>query len=260
MINKSALITGASGGLGADLARQLAGRGYDVVLVARSVEPMESLADEIRRNHGVTATLLPTDLSIAGSAKVLAERLAAEGIEPDLLVNNAGFGLSEPFLDHDPERLRMMLQLNIVSLTELTHFIGRDMRRRGRGHILLVASVAGYMPDPLLAAYGASKAYVLSLGVALNVELAPQVGVTVLSPGYMETGFSAASGFKASPSLRRGALKSDDVAKIGLDALFAGRSSIMAGRVNAFGALATRLISRHALARQVFRISGGGQK
>lgn len=255
MGEKSALVTGASGGLGADLARQLAAQGYNLVLVARSVDPMETLADELRRDHHVKAVLLPADLSVAGSARELCSRLTDRGIAPDVLINNAGFGISEPFLDHDAERLRMMLQLNIVSLTELTQTIGMQMQSRRQGHILLVASIAGYMPDPLLAAYGASKAYVLSLGIALSVELGPNVGVTVLSPGYMETGFGTASGFKAPPSVRRGALTSAAVARIGLEALFAGRSHVVAGRSNAIAALATRLLPRQMLARQVYRLS-----
>ena len=176
-------------------------------------------------------------------------------IEPDILINNAGFGLSSEFIEHDPERLRAMLQLNVLSLTELSHAFGQRMAARGGGHILLVASLAAYQPDPMLAAYGASKAYVLSLGEALHVELAPKVGVTVLSPGLMDTGFNDASGFRTPPSLKRTELLPDAVARIGLDAMFAGRSSVVAGRLNKAMAFSSRLLSRRFAARASYNMA-----
>ena len=148
-----------------------------------------------------------------------------------------------------------MLQLDIVALTELTHVFGRRMADRGRGRILLVASLAAYQPAPLLAAYGAAKAYVLSLGEALHVELAPRVGVTVLSPGLMDTEFNDVSGYTMKPSMRRTLLPTGRVAEIGLDALFRGRSSVIAGRLNRAMAFSTRFLSRRFQARTVYRLS-----
>ena len=202
------------------------------------------------------ASFSPHDLSAAGSAATLAARLDAGGIAPDILVNNAGFGLSGAFIDNDPERLRAMLQLNVVSLTELSHLFGRRMAAWGRGHILMVASLAAYQPDPLLAAYGGTKAYVLSLGEALHVELAPRVGVTVLSPGLMDTGFNAVSGFEAPASLDRTKLSPAEVARIGLEAMFAHRPSVVAGRLNRILSLGNRLMSRHFAAKAIDRMSG----
>jgi len=163
------------------------------------------------------------DLGDPDSVATLQQRLDADGIEVDILVNNAAFAPSGAFIDQDPERLRAMLQLNIVALTELTHVFGRRMTQRRRAHILLVASVGAYQPSPLAAAYSAAKAYVLSLGVALNVELAPSVGVTVVSPGLMDTEFHDVAGYTMKPSMRRTVLPTDRGAAIGLDAMFAGR-------------------------------------
>jgi short-subunit dehydrogenase len=257
MDDKTALITGASSGLGIAFARELAGRGYDLALTARSQAPMERLGDELRRAYGIKVPIFPFDLSEFGSPAKLAQRLDEQGIVPDVLVNNAGFGLSERLLDHDPKRLAAMLQLNVMSLTELSQILGRRMAERGHGHILMVASMAAFQPTPMMAAYGASKAYILSLGEALNLEFAPSVGVTVLSPGLMNTGFNAASGYETSSSMERFVLPTERVAKIGLDALFARRSSAVAGRLNGVMAFASRFVSRHAAAKQVYRMSGG---
>ncbi len=254
-----ALVTGASGGLGSELARGLAERGYALALTARSEEALARQADALRRAHGVEVVTEAVDLGAPGGATRLQQQLAARQIEPQVLVNNAGFGLSAPFLDHDPARLRSMLELNILSLTELTQAFGRRMAARGEGRILLVASLAAHQPAPLLAAYGASKAYVLSLGEALNVELGPKVGVTVLSPGLMDTGFNAASGFETPAAMQRFVLPTARVARIGLDALFAGKPSVIVGRANAVMAFSNRFISRHLAAKLSMSMSAGAK-
>ena len=191
----------------------------------------------------------PLDLGEPGGAALLQQRLDARGIEPDILVNNAGFGLYEPFVAHDPARLRAMLQLDIVSLAELTRLIGDRMVARGRGRILMVGSMAAYQPVPQLAAYAAAKAFVLSLGEALHVEFARRgVTVTVLSPGLMDTGFNAASGYETPAALDIMKLAPAKVAAIGLDALFAGRSGVIAGGLNKIMGFSSRLLSRHRAA------------
>lgn len=250
-----ALVTGASSGLGVELARALASRRINLVLTARSDAPMQLLADEFRQKYGVEVVVEPSDLSMPGSADALRQRLGQRGIEPEILINNAGFGLNSAFIDQDAERLRAMLQLNVISLTEVSQMFGRTMAARGRGHILLVASMAAYQPDPLLAAYGASKAYVLSLGEALNVELAPKVGVTVLSPGLMDTSFNAVSGYHTPPSLKRTELLPALVAQIGLDAMFAGKPSVIAGRINKVMAFSGRLLPRHFSAKASYNMA-----
>jgi short-subunit dehydrogenase len=252
-----ALVTGASGGLGIALADDLARRGYDLVLTARSVSALEDIARRIREAHGVKITVQPSDLSKPQGVTELVTALDAQGVQPSILVNNAGFGLNERFEEHGAERLAAMLHLNILALTELTRTYAQRMKVHEGGHILLVASLAAHMPAPLMAAYGASKAYVLSLGEALHVELAPKVGVTVLSPGYMETGFDEASGFQPNAATRRTALPPSTVARIGLDALFGGKAAVVAGNANKVAASLGRLLPRTFMARQLYKSASG---
>ena len=250
-----AVVTGASSGLGVEFARNLASRKHNVVLVARRAEPMEALAEELRQQHGVQVAVESLDLSTPSSAVELQNRLEGQGIEPDILVNNAGFGLSGEFISQEPGRLREVLQLDIVTLTELTHLFGKRMANRGRGNILLVASLAAYQPDPLLAAYGAAKHYVLALGVALHVELGSRVNVTVVSPGLMDTGFNDVSGFKPKASLKPSIVSPVKVAATGLDAMFAGKSSVIVGKLNRFTAFSNRFTSRLLQAKLTYRMS-----
>ena len=255
--NQRALVTGASSGLGIAFARSLAARNIDLVLTARREAPMQALAAELTQKHGIEVAVEAIDLGQTNSAATLLHRLDERGMVPDILINNAGFGLSGPFIDHDIERLRMMLQLDIVSLTEMTQLFGQRMMARGHGHVLLVASLASYQPSPLLASYAAAKAYVLSFGEALNVELAPKVGVTVLSPGLMNTGFNDVSGFRTPDSVKSTMLSPSKVADIGLDAMFAGKPSVIAGRLNKALAFSNRFTSRHLQAKLTLRMTAG---
>ena len=184
-----ALVTGASGGLGAELARELARRGHDLVLAARSVAPMEALAAELQAG-GAVATVIAADLGKPGAAATLAHDIASRGLVVDVLVNNAGLGALGRFDRIDPARIGEVVQVNIVALTELTRLLLPGMVARGRGRIMLVASIAGYQPGPRMAVYFASKAYVRSLGEALAQELKGSgVTVNVLCPGATATGF-----------------------------------------------------------------------
>ena len=247
--NTWAIVTGASSGLGAEFAALLAKRKINLVLTARSEPQLQQLAQSVRRKHTVEVVIEPLDLSVEGSAAVLQERLDARGIEPEIVINNAGCSLYELFVDHDPERLRGMLQLDIISLVELSHLYGRRMASKGQGRILLVGSMAAYQPVALMAAYAGAKAFVLSFGEALHGELAPKVSVTVLSPGLMDTGFNAASGYESPKGLEIMKLPPATVAQIGLDALFAGKSGVIAGRLNKVMAFSSRLMPRHFSAK-----------
>ncbi len=244
-----ALVTGASGGLGESLARDLASRGYDIVLTARSAVQMQVIAEAIKEMHKVDVTVIPLDMSLQGSAAKLVQILDERGIAPSVLVNNAAFGLHCDFLAMEPGQLSSLIQLNVTSLAELTFLLGGRMKMAGRGNILMVSSGAAFQAAPTMAAYGASKAFVQSLGEALHVELGPHVGVTVVSPGPMETGFNKVSGLKLSATARRAVLTTEDVAKAGLDAMFAGKSGIIPGGLNKLGAFINRLVPRHTAAK-----------
>lgn len=240
-----ALVTGASSGFGADFARQLAARGHDLVLVARSEAPMQALAAQLRASHACDVRIIPMDLGQPDAARTLKQHTDAAGLQIDLLVNNAGFGLYGAFLDRSLDETAAMLQLNIGTLTALTHLYGRDMVARGHGHILLVASIGGYQATPTYAAYSASKAYVLLLGEALHDEMAGSgVNVSVVAPGIAATGFLQASGQKATPYQRLVMMQSRDVVARALRALDRREASVVPGWLNALTAWSNRLTPR----------------
>ncbi|WP_051625898.1 SDR family NAD(P)-dependent oxidoreductase [Kozakia baliensis] len=246
-----ALVTGASSGLGVEFARALAEKRINLVLAARRDGPMHELAEELRQRHGVEVEVEAIDLSEPGSAAQLLKRLDSRGLAPRILINNAAFGFSGDFIAEDAAKLRAMLQLDIVTLTELTQLFAQRMVAQGSGSILLVASLAGFQPIPYMAAYSAATAYILSLGEALNVELGPNVKVSVLCPGLMETEFLNVAGYTIpSPMImRRTMLSPADVAHQGLRALARNKPSFVAGKVNRIAAFGNRFSTRHLQAR-----------
>lgn len=227
----TALVTGASSGIGADLARELARDGHDVVLSARHAEPMEKLAAELP----VKTIVLTADLSRPGSAAALAQEIETRGISIDVLINNAGLGATGRFDEIEVQRNSAMLEVNIVALTELTRLLLPPMIARRHGRVMLVASTAAFQPGPRMAVYYASKAYVLSFGEALAYELRDTgVTVTTLCPGATATRFADVAGNNATP-LFNGLMKpmnSADVARIGYAALKTGRRVVIPGLVN----------------------------
>jgi short-subunit dehydrogenase len=250
-----ALVTGASSGFGIDFAHLLAARGANIVLAARSIEPMERLATELQARHGVRTHVVGIDLARPGVGIELRERLAGAGIAIDILINNAGYGVYGDFLSQPIARTLDMLQLNMLSLTELTHAFADAMAARGRGKILLVSSIGGYQATPSYAAYSASKAYVLLFGEALHEELKRRgVTVTVLSPGITATRFLEGAGQKATLYQRMVMMQSRPVARLGLEALFAGRASIVPGWLNTVTAWSNRLMPRLVQRRVAFAL------
>ena len=255
---KWALVTGASSGFGVEFANLLAQRGANLVLAARRHEPMDRLAERLRREQGIAVIVESLDLSQASAPADLKSRLDDRGISIEVLVNNAGYGLYGDFLGQSPERLREMLQLNILTVTELTHTFGREMASRGSGHILLVASLLGYQASPGYAAYAASKGYVLLLGEALSAELKPHgVAITVLSPGPATTAFGEVAGQRNTPVIRVLMTEPALVARIGIDAMLRRRSSVVAGVLNKMIVFWNRLVPR-VVQRQVMRRAMSG--
>lgn len=188
MSSRTVLITGASAGIGRALAKEFASQGHDLILVARSVDALRDLAAELGTLHGIRALDIPLDLSSRRSASELALAVKQRDLEVDVLVNNAGVLEAGAFRLADPDALYQMLQLNTQTLTQLTRLFVGPMVERGFGRVLNVASVAAFQPVTGLAAYAASKAYVLSLSEALNEELRGSgVSVTTLCPGLTDT-------------------------------------------------------------------------
>jgi short-subunit dehydrogenase len=244
-----ALVTGASGGLGREFAVLLAERGYNLVLAARSIERLELVSADLAR-FGVEVCIAKIDFGQCGGAMEFVETLRRKGIRPDVLINNAGQGLHGDCIDQPYAAIERMLHVNVASLTTLTHAIANDMAERGGGHVLLVTSLTSFMPSPTYAVYAATKAYVRHLGEALHIELAVlNVTVTVLSPGLMDTGFLAGSGQTPTRAMTRSMTPPAYVARIGLNALFAGRQSLVAGISNKLVAAASRFVPRGLQAR-----------
>lgn len=242
-----ALVTGASSGIGADLARELARHGHDLVITARRAPELAALATELR-SLGAKATVVTKDLSVPGAARELAAELEAGGMQIDVLVNNAGFGDVGAFVKEDPDRIDQMLQLNISALTALTRAITPGMVARKRGRLMLVSSVAAFQPGPNMATYCATKSYVLSLGEAIAQELrGTGVTLTVLCPGATHTGFAAESGADALPLFTSNLvhkMTSAEVAREGYAAMMKGRPVIVTGLVNKFVAFAGQVFPR----------------
>jgi short-subunit dehydrogenase len=234
-----ALVTGASSGIGTELARLLACDGHDLLLTGRTVATMQALAAELEK-HGARSAVIPADLSKPHAAAELAQAIENRGLAVDVLVNNAGLGAVGRFDHIDARRVSEMLHVNVVALTELTRLLLPGMLARGRGKIMLVASTAGFQPGPRMAVYFASKAYVLSLGEALAYELrGTGVTVTTLCPGATATNFFKVAGAKkiaAQPMM-----SAEAVARAGYRALKAGRRVAITGILNNVLAIGARL-------------------
>jgi len=234
------LITGASSGFGEEFARQYAQQGHSLVLVARRLDRLQSLAEELRRQFSTEVVVEQVDLSDIAAVVRLHERLRDRGVEIDVLINNAGHGLQGPFIESKLDAALAMVQLDIASLTAVTHIFAQDMRQRRRGKILLVASLLAYQGVENFAVYAAAKAYVLRLGEALHRELKPEgITVTTLCPGVSETGFAKAAQMKITPLLKPLMMKPAPVVRLGIRALRAGRMSVVPGFGNKFLAVFT---------------------
>ena len=248
-----ALITGASSGIGLELAKLFAKDGHDVVLVARSADKLKQLAAELGSAHSIRATVIPADLADPAAPEEIFRTLRAADLELDVLVNNAGFGVTGPFLATDAATELRMIQVNVTALTHLTKLFLPAMLGRSAGRILNVASTAGFQPGPFMAVYYATKAYVISFSDALAEELrGTGVTVTCLCPGPTHTGFQAAAHmdnvriFKL-PFVMGGAR----VAQAGYDGLLKGKRMVIPGLMNKLTPVTARFSPRSMVTRVV---------
>lgn len=252
------LITGASSGFGEEFARQYAEQGHSLVLVARRMDRLQTLAEALREQYPIDVVVEQVDLSAVNEVSQLHQRLLQRGIAVDILINNAGHGLQGPFLDAPLDEALAMVQLDIASVTAVTHFFAQDMRKRGGGKILLVASLLSYLGVQNFAVYAAAKAYVLRLGEALHRELKPDgITVTTLCPGMSDTGFATAAHQKLTPALKLLMMQPAPVVRAGIRALQAGRISVVPGLANRATAFFTWSTPRRLHQAVVSRIMNG---
>ncbi len=227
------LITGASSGFGEEFARQYAEQGHSLVLVARRLDRLQKIAGALRQQFGIEVVVEQVDLSDVAAIVQLHQRLRERDIAIDILINNAGHGLQGPFIDSKLDAALAMVQLDVASLTAVTHIFAQDMRTRKRGGILLVASMLAYQGVQNFAVYSAAKSYVLRLGEALHRELERDgITVTTLCPGMSDTGFAAAAQQKLTPMLKVLMMWPAPVVRAGIRALQSARISVVPGWTN----------------------------
>jgi short-subunit dehydrogenase len=248
-----ALVTGASSGLGRDFCVRLALAGCALAMVARDRAAMEALAEELDQRYGTPVLILPTDLAEPGAASAVAGAIADRGLEIELLINNAGFGKLGPFHTLPPSDITGMVMVNVLAATELAHAVLPGMIARGRGRILNVASVAAFLPGPMMAVYYASKAYLLSLSEALWEETrGTGVTVTALCPGPTESDFFRRAGATSLGKLPMA--RSETVVRLAYDAMMRGDRLVIPGAANRLAAFMTRFAPKSIVLRQVRRI------
>lgn len=253
--NKWALITGASAGIGNEMAKLFAADRFNLVLVARNEDRLKKLAAELKAAHGISVRVEPRDLSRPRAAAELFDALRDTQIS--ILVNNAGFGWRKPFADGELDRWLEMMHLNMDALVQLTHLFAQPMRARREGRICNVASTAAFQPGPLTAIYFASKAFVYSFSVALAEELAGTgVTVTTFCPGGTVTEFFARAEMETTRH-RMYMMPADAVARIGYRALMKGEVIATAGLLNQVSSSIAKCLPSRFTARIVKKLNGG---
>lgn len=245
MSSQTVLITGASGGIGYELAKLFARDHHNLVLVARNSEKLTQVANELN-GYGVTIKTVALDLSETPAPKFLFDQMQREGIGIDILINNAGFGVFGEFAQMRHQEILGQINVNITALTELTRFFVQPMVSRRSGRIMNVASTAGFQPGPLMAVYYATKAYVISFSEAIANELRDSgVTVTCFCPGATHTGFAARAGNDHSRLFKKlGAMSAEKVALDGYRAVMEGRTLAISGMQNWLSAQSTRFAPR----------------
>jgi short-subunit dehydrogenase len=259
MASATVLITGASSGIGRALARLFARDGYALVLVARRGSVLEELATELSRDHGVAVRVMPIDLAMPEATTKLVKSLQAAGVNVDVLVNNAGFGMQGAFAALPLERQLQMIHLNVTALTALTRLLVPSMLERAGGGVLNVGSTAGFQPGPFMAVYYATKAYVVSFSEALSDELSGSgLRISCLAPGPTATAFAAEAGATESRLFRGDTMSVEEVARIGYEGWQQGKPLVIAGARNRLSALAVRMLPRAYVRRLVRELNTQG--
>ncbi len=247
---QTALITGASSGIGLELTRRFARDGYDVVLAARSEDALHKIAADLMREFSITATPIACDLTRPNAGKELVHNIDDRGIAIDVLVNNAGYGVAHAFDTSDADAELGMIDLNIRALVELTHILWPRMLKNNRGGVLNLGSTAGFQPGPFMTVYCASKAFVLSFTEALWEEArGTEVHVSCLCPGITETGFHKRAGTDKLPLVRGRRMSAATVASLGYRAFQANRRVEITGFWNAVMANIVRFIPHASVLR-----------
>ncbi len=245
-MKKTALITGASGGIGLELARVHASKGDDLVLIARNQVKLEALKTELETEYNTEVLIIAKDLSIPNAAQDVYNETMQKGIQIDFLINNAGFGDFGMFYETDWNKEHQMIELNITALTQFTKLYLQDMVKRNSGKIMNIASTASFQPGPTMAIYYATKAYVLHFSEAIANELKDKnVTVTALCPGATESGFQAVAEMEESKLVKGKKLPSSkEVAKYGYKAMMKGKTVAIHGFMNAVLANSVRFMPR----------------
>jgi short-subunit dehydrogenase len=252
---KIVVVTGATSGIGKELAKCFAINGYSVIIVARDLQKLQKTAAEFHKQYGADVSIIQADLSLQNSAQKVFEALA--GRIPDVLVNNAGFAEYGLFAENDLDMILGSIRLNIETLTHLTKLIVPLMVDRRTGKILNVASTAAFQPGPMMAVYFATKAYVLSFSEAIRFEF-KDTGVTIstLCPGATETDFQKKSDFGKSNLIKKGGMmKADDVARQGYLGLMEGKAIIIPGFRNKIGVFMLRFSPRSLVLKIVYKLN-----
>lgn len=254
---KTALVTGASSGIGYELSKLLGADGFNVVLVARSRDKLIQVAEELKREYGVKAVVIAKDLSRVEAAAEVYGEVKDLDLQIDVLINNAGFGGYGFFTETDLQSELDMIQLNVTSLVQLSKLFIRDMSKRGFGRVLNVSSTASFQPGPLMAIYFATKAFVTSFSQAIGNELKGSgVTVTALCPGPTATNFSSGADMGDSLMFKSVLMAAEKVAKQGYEAMMKGRALAVTGLLNKLTVFLNRLFPRSWVVASVRSIQG----
>jgi uncharacterized protein len=249
----TALITGASLGIGLEMAKHAASLGHNLVLVARNEQKLQALASEIKQQYKVDVTIIAADLSDMTQVQMVYDTCKKESISVDMLINNAGFGDFGMFAESDWNKTNQMIQLNITSLTMMCRLFIPDMKMRKSGYVLNVASTAAFQPGPTMAVYYATKSYVLHFTEAIYNELQGSgVSITCLCPGATESGFQAAAAMENSALVKGKKLPTaKDVAVFGYNAMLAKKMTVINGFMNYLQANSIRFTPRKLVLKVV---------